>query len=438
MPDVPETELRDDPLAGELRAYFQTTASTLRPRRWQAQMAPPPPPTRRRMTLQVVLAAALAAVLAAGLSATLILSHQPAAPSPSPLAEPLLVFSAPEEVAGTSTCRQEFDTMAVSGGALQQTASTGGACGGEAVVAGRVIVAPTENGVAVIDAVTGARHAIDLPGMPAWDAQPVVAPDETEIAVPIDQTSESAYPASIDEVSLSTAAVTRHLTLSGAVVSQLKRAGSAAVEEGWGLSVTAWLSDGIHALGVCAKPGTAECGYLINPDTGSVTGLSTEDGAETVTGSPNGQIVAVVEPAGTIAVGPVGGALPAAVRPQVAYAIPPEVLAVGDDGSVLVAAESVRCLSGPPLCVVATIGPDVYFVMAHGTTTTVTGPAGGGGPTLQATALPGGGFILVTSGASVASQVVWLVSAAGVATTVATISAPAAGAAAPTLIGLAT
>jgi hypothetical protein len=437
MPDLLETELRDDPLAAELHAYFQTTAAALRPQGWRAQVAPPPPPSRRRATLQVVVAAALALLLAAGLSATFVLNHQPAATSPVPLAEPLLVFSAPNEIAGSSNCLQDFDSMALSGGALRQAGSTGGACGGPAVVVGRQIVANTATGVAVIDAVSGSPRNIELPGMPPWDAQPVAAPDQTEVGVPIYATSQT-YPTSIAEISLSEAAITNRATLDGAVISQLKRAGSSAVERGWGLSVTAWLSDGIHALGVCPTPDASECGYLINPDTGTVTALPSEDGAETVTGSPNGKVEAVVEPAGTIAVGPVGRASLSAVRPDVPYAIPPEVLAVSDDGSVLVAAEGAGCLSGPPVCVVPTNGPDVYFLLAHGTTTTLTGPGGGGGPTLQATALPGGGFILVTSGASVASQVVWLVSSAGVCTILATIPPPAAQEAAVTLVGIAT
>jgi hypothetical protein len=155
-----------------------------------------------------------------------------------------------------------------------------------------------------------------------------------------------------------------------------------------GFAINAWLADGIHVSAPCADStnGGGLCGYAMDPVTGTLTRLSSEDGWVAVLGSPDGT-QEVVTPASDewakVVAGPAGGPL------KTIYTAPAGeeafTIDIGDDGSVLTSVGSGSSWQ--------------EVILAGGAATTATPPEGGWAPAGMAPdpvfALPGGGFVAV-------------------------------------------
>ncbi len=143
------------------------------------------------------------------------------------------------------------------------------------------------------------------------------------------------------------------------------------------LSLTGWMSDGIHVLAACPSGSSGNqgrCAYVIDPVGGQVHRQAAEDEAMLLMGSPDGTLE-LVDDGQDVLAGPAGGTL------TTVYAAPTDDTASGlgisDGGSVLVWAE----------------GADLsrLLVVANGVATSVAAPAGGWGCSGAAPPVPAGG-----------------------------------------------
>jgi hypothetical protein len=351
----------DDELAERLTRYVlqgYTTFSALEPIRSRTSRS-----RRRREWL----AMSLAAVAAAGaLSAGVIFVHSRGSalnsgglPAPSP-SHPILLFEPAVgcrlSLAGTmsdqassavgtggaapdSSCRLEAAPL--DGGGTQPLSAPPDTPVGPGVVGHTVfVVAKGERlpgggsgitGLDIQDLASGAwRHVQLAREMPMSDTDELIL-DPSESQVVIAPTSDTGL---ADVVDLSSGSIRTLVPTIGGVY-----------------EVTAWLADGIHATVPCRSHTTGQstsCGFVIDPNgyalplhgptqSPGILGASrapAEDGVVHIVGSPDGRQEAV---SGTSAVleGPVSGQLATAytVRPGEVV----RVLAVGDDGSLLLA-----------------------------------------------------------------------------------------------------
>ncbi len=122
--DPDEAELREDPLAGQLRRYFGKTSATPRPTTVTGHAEPPSLPPRRRRALGMAVSALLAMVVAAAVAVPVALTHRgspvqmptstptvvpTSSPSPTPagtFSVSSVTFSSPEDgwVLGSQPC----------------------------------------------------------------------------------------------------------------------------------------------------------------------------------------------------------------------------------------------------------------------------------------------------------------------------------------------
>ena len=399
----------DDELASRLTDYLQGYASYPRPATVE----------RRQRRWPAAVAAALAAVIAAGAITGGYFALRPGPVAPGGAAGPvrLLFETYADSVAncasspystlgsgpGTSPVTCNFATMPLEGGGLQGLSTengpdlqhgSGGLLYGPVLVGSQVLTLPTGSGVSsatpnevvsgfyVLDLATDTwRHvalATSVAVAPSLTSVPgdvpfftsgmsgVLSPRGGEVALPTDTGAPG-----LDVIDLSTGAVE---WLTPALPA--------------GFAINAWLADGIHVSAPCADStnGGGLCGYVMDPVTGALTRLSSEDGWVAVLGSPDGT-QEVVTPASAegakVVAGPVGGPL------KTIYTAPAGeeafTIDIGDDGSVLTSVGSGSSWQ--------------EVILAGGAATTATPPKGGWAPAGMAPdpvfALPGGGFVAV-------------------------------------------
>jgi hypothetical protein len=382
MPELTETELRNDPLAGELRAYFQTTTATPSPLSAAAPQRPAAPAPWHRRPLRAGLAAGLALVVAAAIAVPVVINRMSIAAGDSGA---LLVFT---NATVQGSCRFVLETEPLGGGPLRSI-GTVSECGafGQPVIVGDHAVSPATRapdtpgaGLDLIDLRTGTERTIPLEGV---DGSPFPSPDGTDLAVPV-ATGADQLPA-LDVFDAATGALLRQLEpeVRGSVV----RLGVA--------SGSTWLSDGIHTEVQCVGDAAASCDYLIDPVTGAVRTLAEwtisiqEYGSPDVYGSPDGteeahvlQQPAADGPGGTstVSAGPMGGTLSTVYTATAAMI---GGVGVADDGTLMFQANALQS--------------STTYVASQGRVQPVAPPPGWTFFTLDVPggwALPGGGFAI--------------------------------------------